>query len=154
MKQSVLILFMLASSLAFSQLKMYSFEEVDALQIKNPKPVFIFIHADWCKICHLMKNTTLKNPQVIAKLNTDFYTVLFDSENKEPIFFNQHTYVFKPTGTNTGLHELALELGTIDGELALPTTCILDENYDIVFQYQKSLTKKELLLVLTKITEL
>lgn len=153
MKQLVVTFLLLFSSLTYGQLKAYSFEEVDVLQKATPKPVFIFIHADWCKVCHLMKNTTLKNEEVIAKLNADFYTVLFDSETKEDIHFHQHKYVFKPTGANIGNHELAIELGTINGELVLPTTCILDKNYDIVFQYNKSLSQKELLAVLIETTK-
>lgn len=150
MKRIVLITCLLFSSLAFSQLKTFTFKQVDSLQQIAPKPVFVFIHTDWCKVCHLMKNTTLKNKRVVKKLNADFYTVLFNAESKNDVLFHEKKFVYKPTGPSTGTHELAYELGSIEGTLAFPTTCILDKNYDIVFQFNKSLSKNELMMILNK----
>ncbi|MDT0554248.1 thioredoxin family protein [Urechidicola vernalis] len=150
MKQISVVLLFFFSSLTFGQLKTYSFEEVDVLQKSDPKPVFIFIHTDWCKVCHLMKNTTLKNKRIIKKLNNDFYTIMFNGESKEDIIFHNQKYVYKPSGPTTGTHELAYEIGMLDGQLAFPTTCILDKNYDIVFQFNMSLSKNELMMILNK----
>ena len=49
------------------------------------KPVLIDFGAHWCKACHLMDSTTLRNPRVLEKLN-DFYAiqVFADTPNTPP----------------------------------------------------------------------
>jgi hypothetical protein len=67
----------------------------------------------------MMENSTLKKP-VIKELNENFYFISFDAETKQDITFNNHTFRFKPTGTNTGIHELATALATIDDQVFIP----------------------------------
>lgn len=145
----VLIAWIMYSSLsAISQLQPHTFTQIDSLQKTEQRNVLVFIHTDWCKYCQLMKNTTYKDKQVVQLLNEHFWFADLNAEQKEDIFFNGHTFKYKPTGNGTGIHELAEQLGTINGKIAYPTLCILNPNYEIIFQYDQYVSSKDLLPVL------
>ncbi len=139
---------------SYAQLKTYSMEEVESLNTKSPKPILVFIHTDWCKYCKLMENTTLKEQKVIEELNNLFYFVSLNAENKEKITYNQHTFVYKPTGASTGHHELATELATINGQITYPTITILDPKNEIVYQKNSYLKADAFLKVINKTIDL
>ena len=54
-----------------------------------------------------MENTTFKNQKVVNSINQNFYFIRFTAEEKQDINFTGKTFHSKPTGTNTGIHELA-----------------------------------------------
>lgn len=153
MKKSlcILLIFFLAIPSGFAQLKTYSFAEAENLSKENPKPITIFIHTSWCNYCRMMENSTFKNPEIIALLNDNFYFISFDAESKDDIHFNNHTFRFKSNGQNTGIHELAIELATIDSQVVYPTFTILQTDYSILFQKHSFQNAKELLIILRKI---
>lgn len=138
-------------SLGFSQLKTYSFEEADKLSAENPKPYFIFIKTDWCKICKMMEKSTFQNQEILSVLNRDFYVVLLDAQSKSDIKWNGKTFKYIPNGINSGIHELAAELATIKGEIAFPTTVILNQNFEIVGQKSGFINSDFLLSILQKV---
>jgi len=74
-----------------------------------------------------------------------------DAEDKKDIRFNKHTFQYKPTGTNTGIHELATALATSNNQVSYPTLTILDSDYSIVFQQASYLKAQDLLEILEKI---
>jgi len=134
---------------SFAQLKGYKFEQMDSLQKVEKKPVIIFIHTDWCKYCQTMKNTTLKNDSIIKQINKQFYFIDLNAEEKKNIVFNNHLFQYKPTGTNTGINELAEQLGTVDSKFSYPTLCFLNSNNEIIFQYPQYINPTDLLAILT-----
>jgi thioredoxin-related protein len=152
MQKTVLTLLFLimAIPLSFAQLKTHSFEEVEQLSKENPKPIVVFIHTSWCKYCKIMENSTFKNPAVIKELNENFYFISLDAEKKREITFNNHTFHFKPTGTNTGIHELATALATIDDRVVYPTLTVLDTDYTILLQKHSYLNAKSVLSILER----
>lgn len=133
-KKLLLLLVFFCTFSGFAQLKTYTFSEAEKLEQQNPKPIFVFIHTSWCKYCKMMENSTFKNPEVVQLLNEHFYFVSLDAEQKSPILFKNNTFRFKPKGQNTGVHELAEELGTVDGAITYPTFSILDKNNTILLQ--------------------
>ncbi len=135
----------------FAQLESYTFSEVDSLQKLSPKNVVIFIHTDWCKYCLAMKNSTFKDEKIIALLNEDFWFAKLMAESKEDIVFNGYTFKYKPTGSNTGIHELAEQLGTVDGKVSYPTLCILNPDYEIIFQYNQFIKSIDLETILIRL---
>ena len=147
----ILLIFFWTIPSGFAQLKTYTFEEAEKLSQQNPKPFVVFIHTCWCKYCKMMENSTFKNPKIITLLNNNFYFILLDAESKDDIHFNNHTFKFKPKGQNTGIHELATELATINSQVVYPTVTILQTDYTILFQKPSFLTAKELLIILKKI---
>lgn len=147
----ILLIFFWAIPSSLAQLKTHTFEEAEKLSKENPKPFVVFIHTSWCNYCKMMENSTFKNSEVIRLLNTDFYFIPLDAESKEDIHFNNHNFQFKPNGQNTGIHELATALATIDSQVVYPTVTILEPDFSIGFQKHSFLNAKELLVVLKKI---
>ncbi len=143
--------FFLSTQTSFSQLKSYSFEEIDHLQKIEKKPIVIFIHTSWCKYCGLMRNTTLKNKHVVKLLNKNYYFVDFDAEDTRAISFHNNTFTYKPTGNNTGIHQLATVLGTVNGSISYPVLCILNSDYEIIFQHNQYLSPKDMLHILERL---
>lgn len=146
----ILLIFFWTIPSGFAQLRTYSFEEAEKLSKENPKPIVVFIHTSWCKYCTMMENSTFKNQDIITLLNEKFYFIPFDAEGKNTITFNNHTFKFKPTGLNTGVHELATELATINTEVIYPTLTILDTDFSILFQKHSYLDSKTLISILEK----
>lgn len=146
------VLFTITFFVSFSQeLKKYSFEQVDSLMIIEERPVAIFLHTEWCKYCLKMENITFKNDSLTRLLNSKFYFISFDAESRDDVKYSGNVFKFLPKG-NEGIHEMAFELGTINGEIKFPTFCILKEN-NIVFQNGGFMNSNELILVLEKISK-
>jgi thioredoxin-related protein len=147
----VLLFFLFQVQVVFGQLNYTMFEQLDSLQQAEKRPVVVYLYTDWCKYCGTMKNTTFKNEAVIKLLNENFYFVSFNIEEKNPISFSNYTFQYKPTGNKTGIHELAEQLGTINGQLAYPGLCFLNSKFEILHQQEGFVSAKELLLVLNQI---
>jgi thioredoxin-related protein len=147
---SLLFLFLIISK-NFAQPNLILFEQIDGLQIVEKRNLIVFIHADWCKYCQVMKSKTFKNEAVLNKLNQRFYFIDFNAEEKRNIVFNNNTFAFKPTGTNSGIHQLAIELGTVNNQIVYPVLCVLNEKNEIIFQHNSFLNARELLEILDQI---
>jgi thioredoxin-related protein len=146
----ILLIFFWAIQSGFAQLKTHTFEEAEKLSKENPKPFVVFVHTSWCNYCKMMENSTFKNAEIIGLLNSAFYFISFDAETKKEIHFNNNTFQFIPKGQNTGIHELATALATIDSQVVYPTVTILQTDFSIIFQKHSFLSGKELLVILEK----
>ena len=135
----------------YAQLNLVSFEQIDSLQKVEARNIIVFIHTNWCQYCQVMKNKTFKNNEIINTINDKFYFIEFNAEEKRIITYNNQTFQFKPNGYNLGVHELAIELGTINGQLSYPTLCILNHKGEIIFHYNSFLNVKDLKLLFDKI---
>jgi thioredoxin-related protein len=136
---------------SFAQLSTYQFEQIDSLQKVEKRNTVVFIHTDWCKFCQAMQNTTFKNDSIIKLLSEKFYFIDLNAEEHRNISFQGQTLKYIPTGTNTGIHELAEQLATIDNKVAYPTLCILNADKEIVFQYNQFINAKVLHTILTRL---
>ena len=81
------------------------------------------------------------------RLNKDYYFITLNADYKEDITYNNHTFKFKYTGINTGIHELVEELVKINNEINYPSICVLDKN-NIIFNHCGYLKSKEILSIL------
>lgn len=131
-----------------SQINTYEFEQMDSIQKTDKRNVVVFIYTSWCTYCKAMKNTTLKNKTVTQLLNENFYFVLLNAEEKRNIVFEGNTFRYKPTGINTGIHELATHLGTIGNEIAYPTIVFLNTKNKILYQYNGYLSSNLMIKIL------
>ena len=152
-KLFLLIFFFGITSTGFCQLKSRTFEEIDSLQQIQKRKIIVFIHADWCQFCQRMKSTSFKNQEIIDKLNSDFYYIDFNAGEKRNITFNNQLFKFKPSGNNVGVHELALQLGTIKDQIVYPILCVLNEKNEIVLQYNSYLSSKDFKILLEKLKQ-
>jgi thioredoxin-related protein len=142
---------LLLCQLSFGQVNQVRFDQLDSLQKKERRTVAVFLHTSWCKYCGTMKNTTFQNSEVLQLLNQSFYFVSLDIEEKRDISFFGHTFKYKPTGNKLGVHELAEQLGTINGALAYPGISFLNADYEIIHQQEGFLSPKALLYLLKKL---
>jgi thioredoxin-related protein len=125
-----------------------TFPQLDSLQKVEQKPVLVFIHTSWCKYCEAMEHGTFQNQEIKELLEKKFYFVELNAEEKQDISVQGHTFRYRPTGTGAGLHELAQELGMIDGKISYPTLCFLNPDYEIIYQNPGFLTAKQLIKML------
>lgn len=135
---------MLQSQPAEAQLNAFRFEQLDSLQQAERRPVVVLISTDWCTYCGRMKLSTLRDEHVVKQLNESFYFAYLNAEERNDISFYGHTFKYRPTGNETGVHELAEQLGTLNGQLSYPTVCVLNADMEIVYQYGGYLSAKEL----------
>tara|TARA_R110002096_G_scaffold246309_1_gene438565 strand:+ start:349 stop:825 length:477 start_codon:yes stop_codon:yes gene_type:complete len=147
MKKIIILILFIANLATFSQsvkseLRVFSFEEVDQLHQQKPKPIIVFTYTDWCKICFGMKKNTFQNDEIIKLLNDKFYFINLNGEEKKEITFLGKTFVYKPSGNKTGTHELARELASKKGRISYPTTTILNSNFEIEAQIDGYLNSK------------
>ncbi|QTD39207.1 thioredoxin family protein [Polaribacter batillariae] len=155
MKKIGLFLILFGSLATFSQkkqakLSVYTFAEVEKIHQQKPKPIVVFISTDWCKICFGMKRTTFKNSEIIQLLNEKFYFVRLNAEEKKDITFLGKTFVHKPSGNNTGTHELVEELASVNSKISYPTTVILSSAFTIDLQIPNYINSATFLKVLKK----
>ncbi len=150
-KKLILIFIVLLSISTYAQ--DYSFEKVDSLMQIEKRPIIIFLHTDWCRYCKMMEKTTLNTAEVKHILENDFYFIKFNPEVKQDITFNGNTFKYIPSGQNTGMNELASQIGVVEGKISYPTICVLNSKYEIVFQMNSYQSYEEFLVILKKIRQ-
>lgn len=139
---------MISSPNVKSQPRSIAFGELEELQANHPKPVVVLIMTNWCKYCHAMKNSMLKNKEITDVLSKEYYLIFMNAEDVRDIVYRGKKYKFKPTGSKTGVHELAEQLATINGRVSYPALCFLNADNEIIYQYDGYLNSKALLALL------
>lgn len=124
----------LVPNISHAQLNTYQFEQLDSLQKVDQRTVAVFIHTDWCKYCKAMQHSSFKDKTIAELLDNHFYLIDLNAEEKRSIHFHGHTFRYKPTGNDTGVHELAEQLGTIEGKISFPSLCFLNAKNEIIYQ--------------------
>lgn len=145
-----ILLTLLSSSTTIAQVNWISFEHLADSIRKQPKPVLIFIHTDWCKYCAMQENNTFTNIALVTKLNTDFYALKLNAEEKKEIVFLNRIYRYQPSGNGTGYHQLAELLGTENGKLIFPTIVFLSNSLALISRIQGFVDSSALLMGVTK----
>lgn len=62
-----------------------SYKKGMVLAASSGKKIYINFHADWCKYCTKMANTTFKSKEVIAFLNEHFVSVQVDTDKEQSV---------------------------------------------------------------------
>ena len=155
--KSVLYLGLLFPVLAFmpgsvveSPVTWLSFEEAVVKSQTQQKKIFIDVYTDWCGWCKRMDATTFSDPAVAEILQTHFYPVKFNAEQREPVTFNNYTFKFVPRG-NKGYHELAAAL--LNNQLSYPSVVFLNEKFEIIQVLPGYRKADEFLKIITYIGE-
>jgi len=124
-----------------------SFTELDQL-IQSPKwkkekrKVIVDLYTDWCGWCKRMDKDTYAKERIAGYINSNFYAVKFNAEQKAAVSFGGREYAFKvlrqmKDGNGNvvkeqGTHELAIAIGSVNGRIGYPTTVFLDENLGLI----------------------
>jgi thioredoxin-related protein len=152
-KYLILIVGFLTIQSSHAQLEKHCFESLDSLQIIEERPVVAFFHTDWCKFCLAMESNVFTSDSVISKLNSEFYFVSFDAEEKEAITYKGKTYLFESNGVNSGTHQIATHYANEDGSVSFPAIVVLWKGKSI-FQRNSFMDEEELLSILNRISSL
>lgn len=126
----------------------YTFDEIESRVQDEAKPIAIFLYTSWCSFCKNMEVNTLTDPEVISLLNDSFYYIPFDGEYPGNVNLRGNVYSFKPTGRNTGTHELAQAIGSVDGLLSYPTWILMNPTFELIFQHNAFMSASDLKEVL------
>lgn len=148
---TLLFLILITAPYLRSSCQTIGFENIEELQKSEKRPVLVFIQTGWCKYCGSMKQSLLRNAEISTLLGKKFYVVSLDGEEKKAVSFAGREFRYKPTGKNTGVHELAAELGTVNGQLSYPVICFLNQKNEIIYQYAGYLNPEALMKVLTAV---
>ncbi|GGD18491.1 thioredoxin family protein [Hyunsoonleella pacifica] len=124
-----------------------SWAQLEQALNKEPKPVFVYFHSEWCAYCKKIKRKVFTNPEVIQKLNTDYYAVEMDVESKDTIVFDGVIFTNKQaTKKRNGVHELPLLLASRENKaFTLPATLFFENAFNIRERVFKYYTSKQLL---------
>ena len=127
-----------------------TFPELETAIKENPKPVFIFFHAEWCAYCKKIERKIFTKTEVIDILNTEYYAVQMDVETQDSIVFDNVIFTNRQSLTQrNGIHEIPLSLASrADTPSSLPASIFLNKAFTVterVFEYYTSSELLELL---------
>tara|TARA_R110000851_G_scaffold61583_1_gene141824 strand:+ start:26823 stop:27314 length:492 start_codon:yes stop_codon:yes gene_type:complete len=127
-----------------------TFEQLDDSLSVKPKKVMLFFYADWCVYCKKMEQAAFKKPEIIKKLNRDYYVVKLNTETTKSFAFDG--VVFNNTEAKTKrnpIHEIAKLFASREGvPFSLPATVFLDEDFAITNRVFEYLSPKKLMEVI------
>ncbi len=131
-------------------------DQLAELQKKEPRKVFVDVYTKWCGPCKMMMANTFTSPDVVAKVNKEFYAVKFNAEGPETVQFKGYEFKNEDYDPNkrgrNGTHDLALAMATVQGRLAYPTMVYMDEKLDIISPVQGYHKPEQLLPLLNYIS--
>ncbi|MEE1943882.1 thioredoxin fold domain-containing protein [Pedobacter sp. KR3-3] len=130
---------------AKSQSRAFGFKQLDSLQKIAQRKVLVFVYTDWCSYCKAMEQQVFNARTIQEELKQNYYWIALNAEEKSPISYRGHTFVFK---ASKGVHELAIALMSDEKQMAFPFLTILDANNQICFQYEGFMNVAELKKVL------
>ncbi len=114
---------------AQSTVKWLTWEEAVSLSKHEPRKFFVDVYTDWCGWCKKMDKATFENPAVASYLNSHYYPIKFNAEQRTEIKIHDKTYQYVGNA-GRGYHQLAAEITF--GKLSYPTVVFLDENMKVI----------------------
>ncbi|MFM7023375.1 MAG: DUF255 domain-containing protein [Flavobacteriales bacterium] len=106
-----------------SKINWISFEQMEAAQKKQPRPVLVDVYTDWCGWCKRLDATTYADPNIVSYVNNNFYAIKFNAETHDSIVFQDKTYFNRVAGSRS-THDLAYAL--MGQRLSYPTTIYMN----------------------------
>ena len=138
------LVFLTFSLAAISQnqtgLEWLSIQEASKRNAKVPKKIFIDIYTNWCGWCKKMDATTFENPDIVAYMNKNYYSVKLNAEIQDTIMFEGKPFVFRPEMKK---HELAMAFLNNDVK-GYPSCAILDEKLAVITNHAGYLTAPQI----------
>jgi len=130
---------------SFSQnLQIYTLDQVEKLQQMEERPAMVFVSSSWCTYCKKMKQTIFKDKEVINLLNNKYYLVFIEADAKDPLFFKNKKYEFKPKGIHVGYNQI-LNILFENEQIAFPAILIFDSSWERLLILKSALNKKAFL---------
>lgn len=124
--------------------------DFDRVQEIDPKPLVLFVEADWCKYCAAM-HSNMASDSVIQHLTERYYYLCsIDQSLKESVQLFGVNYDYIPSGNGVGSHELFHHLESISNTHGVPGLFVLDAKGELLFSHVGFLNKSELRSVFFK----
>lgn len=139
-----LVLFVFLTLFSFysmSQVKWIEFADLPTEFGNSKKPVLIFIHTNWCKICKMQEGTVFADDSIAKQLTEKFYLLKLNAEDENDISFFGRVY---KGATFRNQHELAEYIGKGEKGLNFPTIVILNEKLELVYKNTGFVSKDEI----------
>jgi thioredoxin-related protein len=111
------------------KIRWYSFEEAVELSRKNPRKILVDVYTDWCGFCKKMDAETFGNAQVASYINKHFYPVKLNSETRDTIKFQGHSFINEGEGRRSA-HQLSIAL--LQGKMSYPSIVYLNEKLELL----------------------
>ena len=129
-----------------SSVQWLSFQQLEDSLEMRPRKVFIDFYADWCAYCKKMDRTAFRDPEVVQKLNSEFYAVRMNVESPDTITFDGRRYANPEFGKKRRpVHEIPHLLASRDGAaFSLPAIVILNEEFRVQNRYFEYLSPKNM----------
>ncbi len=128
-----------------------TFEQLEDSLAVRPRKVFIDFYTDWCTYCRKMDKVVFTKPEVIKRLNEDYYAVRFNAESEAEVSFGGRQLINDQLGkSRTPLHQIAQLLALRGEQFTAPTLVILDEQFALTSRHFEYLDSKRLLQVLAQ----
>jgi len=70
---------------AENEIQWVTLDELQKLNKKEPRKVFIDIYATWCGPCKLMDKKTFADPEIVQYVNENYYAVKLNGEGKNKV---------------------------------------------------------------------
>ena len=144
---SVAILWFLLGPIPVQSQQVHSLKTWEQSWKQQAKPALVFLHTDWCKICHA--NAELfEGEEYQSLMDSVFYLVSFNPETARDVEFFGRKFQFLPQGQGVGTHEFVLELLGEKGVPAFPCFVYLDEEMEVKWVFPGYLDAEQLRLLL------
>lgn len=124
------IIFLIPFQSQGQEVQWMSFEEAIEAQKKEQRKIFVDLYTDWCGWCKRMDKTTMTDPFIVEYLNSRFYPVKFNAEQKADIKFKGETFKLKERKGKRNYHELAAHISR--NQLSYPTFIFLNEEAEVI----------------------
>ncbi|MGY3792914.1 thioredoxin family protein [uncultured Aquimarina sp.] len=123
-----------------------TFEQLDDSLNTRPKKVLINFYTDWCSYCKKMDRVSFTKPEIIQKINEEYYAVKMNAESTDTIAFDGATFTNKNNLTQrNAIHEIPTLLASRKNTtFSLPAIIFLDETFKIRKRYFEYLSPKKL----------
>lgn len=95
-------------------------DQLDMLYSATKKPVIVDVYTTWCHYCRVMDATTWKNDSVASYVQSKYYSIKLNAENKEPYTWEGSIYNYEP---KYKVNMLAVKL--LGGNMVYPSTIII-----------------------------
>lgn len=121
------------ASVSTTEVSWVSISDLESKLADKPKKIIVDVYTPWCGPCKMMDRTTFSDPDVIKKLNTEFYPVKFNAEGPDPVSFKGKEYKnpgYDPARARR--RNAQHQLSPFFSVRGYPSIVVLDEQLNIV----------------------
>ena len=108
-------------------------EQAEAASLKNPKPIYVMVYANWCPHCKNFDKTTYKEGKVIDYINANYYPVKLDAHSNETITYRSEEYTnpnYDDRKTENELNSYHEVLYAIEAK-SIPSIVFIDKDFNV-----------------------